>query len=140
MSKLKAYMSHSIRGRAGNAATDEVMLANNKKAIEVGVELRRLCPELKLYIPAEMDLFLQSKGIEPKNIPIGPFLDFDCEILSLCDTLLVYTGPDDYVSGGMATEITHALKECMQIVYFDEVTHYVVKVINSLIKRNTKEN
>jgi len=133
-------MSHSIRGRAGDAATDEVMLANNKKAIEVGTTLRKLCPELKLYIPAEMDLFLQSKGIEPKNISISPLLDFDCEILSLCDTLLVYTGPDDYVSSGMKKEINHALLKGMNIFYFDEVTHFVVKTINSLSLFSTKEN
>ena len=136
---MKAYMSHSIRGRAGDAATDEVMLANNKKAIEVGVELRKRCPGLRLYIPAEMDLFLQSKGIEPKNIPIDPLLDFDCEIVGLCDTLLVYM-PDDYVSHGMQVEIKHALIKCMQVYYFSEVSDEVVKTINSLIKDNTKEN
>jgi len=133
-------MSHSIRGRAGDAATDEYMLANNKKAIEVGVELRRLCPELKLYIPAEMDLFLQDKGIKPIEIGEEVILAMDCKIVDQCDTLLVYTGPDDYVSGGMKIEINHALLKGMNIFYFDEVTHFVVKTINSLIKRNTKEN
>lgn len=128
-------MSHSIRGRAGNAATDEEMLANNKKAIEVGTMLRNECPGLSLYIPAEMDLFLQSKSIEPKNILIGPFLDFDCEILSLCNILLVYM-PDDYVSHGMQVEVKHALVKCMQVFYFSEVSYEVVKIINSLIKEN----
>jgi len=133
-------MSHSIRGRAGNAATGEDMLANNKKAIEVGVELRRLCPGLRLYIPAEMDFFLQDKGIEPIEIGEKVILALDCKILEQCDTLLVYTGPDDYVSGGMQIEINHAPVDCMQIFYFDEVTHGVVKIINSLIKGNDKEN
>ena len=128
-------MSHSIRGRAGDAATDEVMLANNKKAIEVGVELRRLCPELKLYIPAEMDLFLQDKGIEPIEIGEEVILAMDCKIVDQCDTLLVYI-PDDYISGGMQREIRHALITCMQICYFSEVSDEVVKTINSLIKEN----
>lgn len=132
-------MSHSIRSRAGDAATDEDMLANNMKAIIVGTELRARCPELKLYIPAEMDLFLQGRGIEPIKIGADTILDMDCKILEQCDTLLVYT-PDDYISGGMRVEIKHALVKCMQIFYFSEVSDDVVNTINSLIKNKVEEN
>ena len=132
-------MSHSIRGRAGNAATDEEMLANNQKAIDIGIALRNRYPNLKLYIPAEMDFFLQDRGIEPMKIGEDVILAMDCKIVEQCDTLLVYI-PDDYISGGMQREIRHALITCMQICYFSEVSDEVVKTINSLIKDNTKEN
>jgi hypothetical protein len=128
MSKIKAYLSHPIRGVAGNNATDEVMTANNTKAKTMGNTLRLACPELSLYIPAEMDEFLIPKGIRPVDIVEG-LLALDCAIISASNLLLVYIH-DGYVSGGMRREINHAEKHAMPILYFNDATNIEEFVID----------
>ena len=114
---MKIYVSHSIRGKYGNKATDKQMKANCAKAIQFGKLLRLNCPGIDYYVPAEHDewitLAFQQGIITDKQI-----LSIDCDILDTCDGLLVYT-PDDYISGGMSTEITYAQEFSIPIYLTD---------------------
>jgi hypothetical protein len=118
MKQIKAYLSHPIRGIAGNNVTDEVMAANNAKAKVMGNILRLACPELSLYIPAEMDEFLIPRGIHPVDIVEG-LLALDCAIVGQSDILLVYIH-DGHVSSGMRREINHAGRHGIPALYLDD--------------------
>ena len=126
-------MSHSIRGRAGNAATDEEMKANNKKAIEVGTYVENNCPDLQIYVPGRMDNFLLKQGVTPIKV-VDALLGLDCAIVGQSGMLLVYT-PDDYISGGMRIEIKHALVNCKPIFYFSDTSPETIKQLNTCIKK-----
>jgi len=129
MNKIKAYISHPIRGKAGNNVTDEVMATNNAKAKTIGNTLRLACPELSLYIPAEMDDFLIPKGIYPVDVVEG-LLALDCAIISQCDLLLVYNH-ENHISSGMRIEMNYAKEHSIPIIEFSEMN---LEVIDKVLK------
>ena len=106
MSKIKAYVSHSIRGKMGKEATDEYMEENNLKAIAFGNELRKAFPNIDFYIPGDHDEFVciayKEKYINEKQI-----LWIDCQIINSRNFVLAWS-PDDFISNGMRIEIEHA--------------------------------
>lgn len=112
---MKIYVSHQIRGKYGNKATDKQMKANCAKAMQFGKLLRLNCPGIDYYVPAEHDewitLAFQQGIITDKQI-----LSIDCDILSTCDGLLVYT-PDDYLSLGMGIEVEYATNNGIPTYY-----------------------
>ena len=114
MSKIRVYISHSIRGKFGSAATAEQMDANNQKAINFGIELRKEFPNIDFYIPGDHDEFVTiayTKGyLNEKTI-----LEIDCDIVSKCNFLTVFS-PDDYISRGMQIEIDHAVFNSIPII------------------------
>lgn len=115
---IKIYVSHSIRGKFGAAAIEEQMIANCEKAIQFGKLLRLNFPQVKWYIPAEHEEFVQiayQKGCLTET----EILDIDCEILKTCNGLLVYM-PDDYISHGMQMEISYAAKNNIPHVLIKE--------------------
>lgn len=105
--KIRAYVSHSIRGKFGNAATEEQVQTNNQKAIEFGKQLAGEFPNINFYVPGEHDEFVliayRWGVLTEKQI-----LDIDCEIVSRCNFLIAYS-PDDYISKGMKREIDHCV-------------------------------
>jgi len=102
----RAYMSHSIRGKLGVAATPESMAKNNVKAHEAAVLMRCVLPEVHLYVPGEHDqvisLLYQDGRLSEEDI-----LWADCQIISNCDFLLAWS-PDQFISTGMGIEIEFA--------------------------------
>ena len=102
----RAYMSHSIRGKLGVAATPESMKVNNEKAHEAAVLLRCVLPEISVYVPGEHDqvisLLYQDGRLSEEDI-----LWADCRIISNCDILIVWS-PDGYISAGMQIELNYA--------------------------------
>ena len=107
MSKLKAYISHSIRGKFGVNATREQMETNNRKAIEFGKVMKGLFPHIDWYIPGEHDELVMiafEKGYMTEKI----ILDIDCAIIDRCQFMLIYS-PDDYISRGMQIEVDHCV-------------------------------
>lgn len=106
MAKLKAYVSHSIRGKMGKDATDEFMEENNQKAIVFGKELRIAFPNINFYVPGDHDEFVciayRNSYLNEKQI-----LQVDCEIINSRNFVLAWS-PDGYISHGMQIEIDHA--------------------------------
>jgi len=115
MSKIRAYVSHSIRGKHGKDATDEQMEANNQRAIEFGKKLKTQFPTVDFYIPAEHDEFVllaYRKGFLNED----QILNVDCDILAKRHFLIAYC-PDDYISKGMFIEIGKAQKLRIPVFY-----------------------
>ena len=131
--KIRAYISHSIRGKMGKDATNEYMEANNQKAIEFGKLMSKEFPTVDFYVPGahdELVLIAYRKGYLTEE----QILDVDCEIISKCNFMVVYS-PDDYVSKGMQVEIDHCVKHHIPVISaidgsYDEYIKRIIYAIN----------
>lgn len=112
--KIRAYVSHSIRGKFGSAATTEQMQANNQKAIGFGKQLAREFSNIDFYIPGSHDEFVLI-AYKKNYLTETQILDIDCDIVSRCSFLIVYS-PDDYVSKGMQIEIDHCVLNKIPVI------------------------
>lgn len=110
----KIYVSHSIRGKFGEIATEEQMVVNCGKAIQFGKLLRLNFPDIEWYIPAEHDDFVR-RAYKKNYLSESEILDIDCDILKTCNGLLVYF-PDEFISVGMGIEVKCALTNRIPIV------------------------
>lgn len=113
-SKIRAYVSHSIRGKYGNKATVEQMEANNQKAIDFGKQLIKEFPNVEFYIPADHDEFVLI-AYQRGDLTERQILDIDCEIVSRCNFLVAFS-PDDYISKGMQKEIDAAVANNIPVI------------------------
>ena len=114
MSKIRAYVAHSIRGKFGNDATEEQMVANNQKAIVFGKQLAKEFPNIDFYVPGYHDEFVliaYKKGYLTEE----QILDTDCVIVSRCNFLVVFA-PDDYISKGMQIEIDYCVYNNIPVI------------------------
>lgn len=130
MEKVKAYFSHSIRGKKGPAATDEDMGKNCDEAMEVATWIREVAPQIDLYVPAEHEDFV-SICYREKYLTERQILDVDCEILAKRDFHIVYE-KDGWLGGGIAVEIDEARRNGMAIFYvsnMDEATAAALRVL-----------
>lgn len=112
--KIRAYISHTIRGKYGVAATNEQRKENSEKCISFGNALRKEFPNIDFYIPGEhheIDTIAYRKGYMTEE----QILDIDCVIISRCNFIVVFS-PDDFISTGMKIEIDHAVKNSIPVV------------------------
>ena len=132
MSNIRAYCSHSIRGKFGKDATLEQMDVNNQKAIKFGGQLAEEFPGIDFYVPGEHDEFVviaYLKGyLDEKQI-----LNVDCDIVSRCNFLIVFS-PDDYISRGMRREIDHAVESHIPVISAVDGSYkqYVNRIISAI--------
>lgn len=139
MRRIKIYISHSIRGRYGQDATNKQMQENCQKAVDFGKWLKEKFPNIELYIPGEHDEFVAiaySKGwLTEKQI-----LDIDCEIINnTCDGILMFM-PDDYISTGMKREEKCNKPRCYATSYNLHYRPLLEQVIFNFIKKLEKAN
>lgn len=131
MSKIKAYVSHSIRGKFGVDATDEQMKANNDKAIKFGNYLRVQFPHITWYVPGDHDEFVLI-AYRKKYMSEEEILDVDCTIIDSCNFMVMFS-PDAYISRGMQVEIDHCMKHRVPIVTaLDSGDAHVKKLVYSI--------
>lgn len=117
MGVYRAYLSHSIRGRKGKAATNKDMEKNCQIAIEVAAEIREAIPGLDLYVPAEHDEFV-ALAYHKGYLTETQLLEIDCMILGKRDFLLIYA-KDGYISRGMNVEYQFAISYNIPIFKFE---------------------
>ena len=132
MSKIKVYVSHSIRGKFGNDATDEQMEANNNKAKAFGTVISKEFPMIDFYVPGEHDelvLIAYRRGYLKED----EILKVDCEIIDRCNFLIVYA-PDGYTSRGMHIEIDHCVFNKIPVISAVDGTYkeYVARLIHAI--------
>jgi len=132
MNKIKAYLSHSIRGKLGNKATDRDMALNCNKAICVGTVLEICVPDLELYIPGKHDEFV-CKAYRKNYLDEDRILDIDCDILNERDLLIIYNH-QNYLSNGMQTEILYAKKHNIPMYSFMELNERVLDELRDIVK------
>jgi len=133
MSKIRAYISHTIRGKYGEKATDKQRRENSEKCISFGSALRKEFSMIDFYIPGEhheIDTISYRKGYMTEE----QILDIDCEIISRCNFIVVFA-PDDYISKGMKIEIDHAVFHSIPVILavdgdYDEHYNKIVYGIN----------
>lgn len=124
---MRAYLSHSIRGKKGKDATVEDMGANNRRAITFANQIRTYFPRLDLYVPAEHDEFVLH-AYQQGFLGEREILQVDCMIVHSCNVLIAYA-PDGYISRGMQVEIDYAQANNIPVVVVGE---YNMGTINSI--------
>lgn len=134
MSKIRCYVSHSIRGKYGKDATVEQMEVNNQRAIEFGKQIKAKFPTIDFYIPGEHDEFITIAYLQ-KYLTEKQILKIDCEIISRCNFLINFM-PDDYLSEGMKVENTFAAKSGIPVfsVYSDNMNEASIRIINHYLE------
>jgi len=106
MVHITGYFSHPIRGKKGDAATDEDIRLNNDIASVVARSLQTMLPGLTLYVPGDHDdvpTLLLKRG----DVSIDQLLDADCTLLDQQDILVIFN-PEHGLSQGMQTEVYRA--------------------------------
>jgi len=130
MNKVSAYFSHSIRGRAGKDASDDIVERNCKLAEGVAAWIREVAPEIELYVPAEHEDFVHICW-KQEYLTEEQILEIDCKILERQDFQIVYE-VDNWLGGGIGVEIAHA-KKCGKLIFYiaslDEATAAALRVI-----------
>ena len=132
MSKIRVYVSHSIRGKFGEKATDEQRRANSERAIKFSKLIRKEFPHIDFYIPGEhheIDTIAYRKGYMTEE----QILDIDCVIISRCNFMIVFV-PDDFISKGMRVEVDYAILHSIPIISAIDGTYeeYVQKIIHAV--------
>jgi hypothetical protein len=130
--KSRAYVSHSIRGKHGKDATDEQMEENNEKAKAFGRLLSKEFPTIDFYVPGEHDELVLI-AYRKDYLTEEQILDVDCDIVSRCNFLIVYS-PDDYISRGMQVEVDHAVRNNIPIISAIDGSYeqYVKRIIYAI--------
>lgn len=130
--KVNAYLSHQIRGKKGETATDRDMELNCQKAIVAGKILELCIPALNIYIPGEHDEFV-AMAYQKHRIDIDVVLDTDCDILDKRDLLIVYDY-ENFLSNGMVREVNYANKNGIPIYSFSEVCDRTINELQEIVE------
>lgn len=131
MSKIRAYMSHPIRGKLGNKVTHRDITMNCSKAICIGTILEICISDLEMYIPAKHDEFV-TKAYRKNYINEHQILDIDCDIIGERDLLIVYNW-QNFLSNGMVTEINYAKEHSIPIYSFMELNERVLDELGDIV-------
>ena len=124
MSKIKCYISHSIRGKYGKSATTEQMIENNQKAIEFYQKLQKKFPTVDFYCPGFHDEFVMVAFTEG-YMNEKQILAVDCIIIGRCNCIVNYV-PDGYLSDGMMVENIHGQLNGMPVLVMRGCEDYKV--------------
>jgi len=107
--KIRAYLSHPIRGEKGKDTTLHDMELNNGIAMTVATALENALPCLELYVPARNDEIITDLYVRG-GLKDGAILRADCNILEKRDILIEFKY-QGVVSGGMQIEKNHAIEK-----------------------------
>ena len=124
---MRFYLSHAVRGKAGPDASYDVQAKNCAEAIRVADILRGLFPKLKLYVPAEDEIFVQI-AYDIGHLTIDKILDIDCHIIDNLDGVILYVPDGDELQGGRKIEYDHAVATNKPVCIFhkvEKVTDYI---------------
>ena len=128
---LKAYFSHAIRGDGTKTIEENMKIARGI----AGYVRECVGPGLKLYVPAEHDIF-PHLAMEDGLLSVEQVLEIDCKIIKGCDLILTYK--DLSISKGMQVEIMYAVKHNIPIVYFDDITSAFITTLKDTMEHLNK--
>ena len=114
---MKYYVSHSIRGAKGNAATPTDMKKNCDRIITLANMIRFNVPSVELYIPAEHEDFV-GIAFHDKYLTERQVLEIDCKIIDGCDGVIIFCPSDDPICGGRTVEREHAIAISKPVLIF----------------------
>ncbi len=109
VTNMRAYFSHSIRGKKGADCTLAEQKQNCQAAIDTANKIRRQCPWLDLYVPAENEEFVQI-AFKQGYLKEKQILEIDCLIADRYnDAMLIFIPLGDELQGGRLYEFNHAI-------------------------------
>lgn len=117
---MKFYLSHSIRGKYGAAATNAQMEKNCDKAILIANMIRNALPSIEIYCPAEHEDFV-SIAFHKHYLTEKQLLDVDCTIIDGCEGAIIYVPEGDELQGGRLVEHDYAMEYKKPVFVFDNV-------------------
>jgi len=127
------YLSHSIRGSKGEAATPLDMTRNCNEAIALGETLRKEFSSLEFYIPAYTEPFVQ-RAFQKGYLTINQILEIDCDIAAMCNAVIVHVPPGDTLQGGRLVEYNYVTALQIPTCIFHEksevvnwLTHFILR-------------
>jgi nucleoside 2-deoxyribosyltransferase len=131
---MKFYLSHPIRGEAGDKATVEDIRKNNEAAIAIANYIRNeITASVDIHIPAEMENFVDV-AYQMNILSVEQILAVDCKIIENCDAVLIYA-PFGNIVSGCKVELDHAL-QCHKPVFIFEDAHSAVEMIAQFVLRS----
>ena len=131
---MKFYLSHPIRGEAGDKATAEDIRKNNEAAIAVANYIRNeITASIDIHVPAEMEAFVDL-AYRMEILDVDDILAVDCKIIEGCDAVLIYA-PFGSVVSGCKVELDHAL-QCHKPVFIFEDAHGAIEMIAQFVLRS----
>ena len=100
------YLAYPVRGQYGDSAPQASMEDNIKQAVHLGQKLRLSLGEgFNVWVPHEHE-HLFTYAWQDKAITSADILSLWCNVLSLCDLLIMAHSP--YQSEGMQAEYREA--------------------------------
>ena len=118
---IKIYVSHSIRGPKGLAATEKDMRYSCDRIKLIIGRLREDFPEIEFYLPAESEQFV-GIAYREKFLTELQILNIDCEIIDTCNLVMIFVPVDDSeVQGGRLIEKAYAVVNGMPVLEFESL-------------------
>lgn len=130
---MRFYVSHSIRGAKGEAATPTDMKENCDRILKVCKTIRLVLPSVELYVPAEHEDFVYI-AFRDKYLNEQQVLEIDCKIIDTCDGIIIYCPPDDPIQGGRLVEYRHAEKEYKPILIFQATEEAISWLTHQILR------
>lgn len=130
---MRYYLSHSIRGAKGAAATPIQMKQNCDRVIALADHIREALPSVDLYVPAEHEDFV-AIAFHDGYLSEHEVLEIDCKIIDNCDGVIVFSPPDDMMCGGRTVEFEHAKATGKPVLVFEQVKAAISWLTQQLLR------
>ena len=137
MAKVRAYLSHPVRGKSGNNATSREIEYNRQKGIVTSKILSICVPNLDIYCPGEHDEFPEA-ALYDHYLTLEDVLNIDCKILHKRDLLIVYDW-QNFWSAGMMKEIVYATMHHLEQYFFSSFCPKVVVELSVVVDKILSE-
>ena len=132
---MKFYLSHAIRGKAGNGASKAEQEANCRKAVGIGGRIKQaIIAAIEIYVPGDQTEQFVSIAYKKGYITESQILDVDCAIIDNCDALLLYIPEGDVLQGGRLIEYNHAVSTSKPICSFADVNQAVAFITKLILE------
>ncbi len=123
---MQFYLSHKIRGAAGEAATNTEQAENCKIAVEIAERIKDELPSIDVYVPGGQSEQFVSIAYKKGYLDIDDILNVDCAIIDNCEGALFYIPKGDKLQGGRLIEYNHAVRENKPIYIFEDAQQVIV--------------
>ena len=131
---MRVYLSHAMRGKAGEGCSRTAQTKNCTAAIEVAWAMRNVYGrKLDLYVPAETEPFVQA-AYAVDYLSVGEILEIDCRVIDGCDAVVVWVPEGDSLQGGRLVEYDYAKANNIPVVIFRD-TEQAVKWLEHFFTR-----
>ena len=123
---MQFYLSHSIRGKSGGAATNVEQAVNCRAAVEIAERIKDELPTIDVYVPGgQSEQFVQI-AYKGGYLNEEQILAIDCKIIDNCEGAIFYVPKGDELQGGRLIEYNHAVREKKPIYIFEDVQQVIV--------------